>query len=49
MIEQVSDLRAFSPEAYSETSRTSKMELFAKKVNGFQHLTVFVKSSILSV
>ena len=30
VIERVSDLRAFSPEAYSEPSRTSKMELFVK-------------------
>ena len=33
-----------TPEAYSELSRTSKMELFPKILNGFQLLTiVFIK------
>ena len=36
-------------EAYSELSRTSKKELFAKIVNSFQRLTFFEKSSILDV
>ena len=34
---------------YSEWSQTSKMELFAKLVHGFQLLTIFSKSSILGV
>ena len=34
---------------HSEPSQTSKMELFAKIVNGLKPLTVFVKSSILDV
>ena len=38
-----------SPAAYSERSRTSKMELFSKKVNGYKPLTVLPKSSILDV
>ena len=36
-------------EAYSEPSRTSKMQLFAKIVNGFQPLIIFAKSFILDV
>ena len=36
-------------EAWSEPSRTSKMELFAKIVNGFQLLTIFAKNSISEV
>ena len=36
-------------EAYYEPCRTSKIEPFAKKVNGFQPLTVFAESSILDV
>ena len=36
-------------EAYSQPSRTSKIELFAKIVNGFQSLTIFAKSFILDV
>ena len=34
---------------HSEPKQTSKMELFAKVVNGLKSLTVFVKSSILDV
>ena len=36
-------------EAFSGPSRISKMELFAGKVNGFEPLIIFVKSSILDV
>ena len=36
-------------EVYSEPSRTSKMELFAKLVLGFQLITIFIKSSILYI
>ena len=36
-------------EAHSESSRTSKMDLFAKIVNGVQPLTIFAKRSILDV
>ena len=36
-------------EEYSESCQTSKMELFAKILNGFQLLTIFAKSSILDV
>ena len=36
-------------EAYLEPLQTSKLELFAKIVNGFKPLTVFSKSSILDV
>ena len=32
-----------SPEVYSEPSQTSKMELFAKTINGFQPSTIFAK------
>ena len=39
-------VKSFS-DAYSEPSRTSKMELFAKIVNGWKLLTIFAKSSIL--
>ena len=42
-------LRALKPEAYSEPSRTSNMELLAKKVNSFHVLTIFARSSILAV
>ena len=37
------------PEAYSQPSQTSKMEVFTKIVNGFQPFTVFIKSSILDI
>ena len=33
-------------DAYSESSQTSKMELFAKIVNDQKPLTIFAKSSI---
>ena len=33
-------------EAYSESCQTSKMECFAKIVNGYKLLTVFAKHSI---
>ena len=36
-------------EVYSEPSRTSTMELFAKIVIGFQLLTIFIKSFILDI
>ena len=36
-------------EVYPEPYQTSKMELLAKIVNGFQPLTIFAKSSILDV
>ena len=35
--------------AYLEPSQTSKIELFVEMVNGFEPLTIFVKSSILDV
>ena len=35
------------PKPYSEPYQTSKMESFAKIVNGFQPLTIFAKSSII--
>ena len=34
---------------YLEPRQISKMELFEKLVNGFQLLTIFIKSSILDV
>ena len=36
-------------EVYSEPSRTSTTELFAKIVKGFQLLTIFIKSSTLDI
>ena len=36
-------------EAYSEPCQTSKIESFAKIVNGFMPLTIFAKRSILDV
>ena len=36
-------------EAYSEPSQTSKMELFAKTVNGFKPLNTCTKRSINSI
>ena len=39
----------YSTEAYPEPSQTSKMELFAKIVNGFYPLTIFGKSFILDI
>ena len=32
-----------NPEVYSELFQASVMKLFAKTVNGFQHLTIFAK------
>lgn len=32
-----------NPEVYSELFQASMMKLFAKTVNGFQHLTIFAK------
>ena len=43
------DKRLCNTEAYSNTSRTSKMELFTKISNGFKLLAIFAKSSILDV
>ena len=43
------DKRLCNTEAYSKTSRKSKMELFTKISNGFKLLTIFAKSSILDV
>ena len=37
----------FTPESHPEPSPTSKVELFAKKVNGSKSLIVFASSSIL--
>ena len=37
------------PEAYSEPSRLSKMEVLAKIFNAFQLLTIFAKGSILDL
>ena len=36
-------------ETYSEPCQISKMEVFAKIVNGFSFLTIFTKNSILDV
>ena len=36
-------------ETYSEPCETSKVELFAKIVNGLESLTIFVKNSILGI
>ena len=38
-----------NPEAYSESSRASATELFAKVVNGSRPLTTFAESSFLDV
>ena len=39
----------FTPEEYSETSQTSKMECFAKIVNDEKFLTIFPKRSVSDV
>ena len=39
----------YNGRSFLEPSQTSKMELFAKRVNGFQPLTIFAKSSILDI
>ena len=36
-------------EAYLEYSQTTKMEMFAKIVNGFQPLTILTKISVIGV
>ena len=36
-------------ELHSEPSQTSKIEVFAKIINGFKPLTIFAKKSILDV
>ena len=41
--------KCFRSEANSEPCQTSKTKLFAKTVNGFSPLTIFVKRSILDV
>ena len=38
---------ALNPDVYSNPTGASKKEVFAKKVNCFQLLTVFAKGSIL--
>ena len=43
------NIQEAKPEAYSKPSQTSKLELFAKTVNGFKPLTIFAKSSTLHV
>ena len=40
---------ALQSEAYSEQNRTSKMEFFTKRINGFHPLTMLTKNSILDV
>ena len=44
---EVVNKKLWFTEEYLKPNRTSKMELFAKIVNGFQHLTIFAKCSIL--
>ena len=41
--------RVLATEAYPEPTQTSKMEGFAKKVNKFCTLIIFVKHSILDI
>ena len=41
--------KLFYTDAYSEPSRTSKLELFAKIFNSFSPLTIFAKSFIADV
>ena len=36
-------------ETYSEPNQTSKMEFFAKIINGFQPLTIFAKRSFVDI
>ena len=36
-------------EAYSETIQKSKMELYAKMLDGFKPITIFTKYSILDL
>ena len=37
----------FQTETYSEPSQTSRVEILAQEVNGFQRLTNFAKSYVL--
>ena len=39
----------WSPEAHSKRIKTSKMDAFAKKVNGCKPLTAFAKISISDI
>ena len=43
------DVELYQAEAYSGLCKTSKMEHFARIVNGFYALTIFTKRSILNV
>ena len=36
-------------EAYSELCQVSKVESFAKTVNGFKNITIFMRNSILEI
>ena len=42
-------LFVLTPEAYPEPSRKSKMKIFAKIVNSWKPLTIFLKDSIVDV
>ena len=44
-----SDWKTQKAEAYSESFQTSKMELSVKTANGWEPLTIFVKSFILDL
>ena len=46
---KLSKVAALQSEAYSEQNRTSKMEFFTKRINGFHPLTMLTKNSILDV
>ena len=48
-IKKTGQLFLYFPKAYLEPSQMSKMELFAKTVNGGKPLNIFAKSSILYV
>ena len=39
----------FESEAYSELCQASKVESFAKIVNGFKKITIFKRNSILEI
>ena len=39
-------IAALNPDVYSDLTGASKKDFFAKKVNNFQLLTIFAKSSI---
>ena len=49
IVEIIVYLEYSRPEAYSEPSQISKMELFTIIINGFKLLTIFAKSLILDV